>query len=273
MDERTVLFQNPYPYSFHMELINEQIKEDEVTQNVRSSTSSHSHTVQCHTESIQRSTAGDSETTDKAKHQENELNTHALVQKANVKEDVLKEVKLKNDDELVIGKVVDAEGKAVKPNPVMAVIEEDQSQGTCQRVTFEALEESKVQQDSPLDQEDLLMCTTKHAEAAISAVSLPESCNETIHQSESVKDTLMVFGVTAKAAAEVLMQFVTDERSIKEKSELGLSNQIALALEEVMDVCKATQENAIAVEHIAVYLTKEIHILYSFYGFLTIFPG
>ena len=256
-----------------MESTSEQIKEDEVPQNVRHMTSSHSHIVQCHTESIQRSTTGESETTDKAKHPKNELDTHALVQKASVNEDVLNEVKLKNDDELVICKVVrmDAEGKAVKPNPVMVVIEEDQNQGTCQRVTFEAQEESKAQQDSSLDQEDLLMCT--HAEAAISTVSLPEFCNETVHESESTKDTLMVFGVTAKAAAEILMQFVIDKRSIKEKSELGLSNQVVLALEEVMDVCEATQENASAVEHIAVYLTKEIHILYSFYGFLTIFPG
>ena len=254
-----------------MELIGEQINK-EITQNVRCTTSSHSHTVQYPTENIQQSTTDESETTDKAKHQD-ELKTHALVPKASVKEDALKEVNLENDDELVTCKVVDAEDKAVKPNPIIVEIEEDQSQGTCQQVMFEALEESKAQQDSPLDQEDLLMYANKHTEAAFSTVSLPESCNETIHQSEATKDTLMVFEVTAKAAAEVLMQFVTDKRGIKEKSELGLSNQIVLALEEVMDVCEATQENAGAVEHIAIYLTKEIHILYSFYGFLTIFPG
>ena len=279
-----------------MESISDLLKEEdsEVVLRVPGMTSGHSES-----NAAQHSTAadlqqpsmiGEPEETNKekeAKDEHNTLNNSALVQKADMKED---DLQFTNDQELVINEANDREDESVKPiiNPVKAVLEEEQSQGTHQQVISEVLEEGKAKAciHSPFDQEDLVMLEVRKAqteEGTVSdltttstTISQSECCHEKVHVphlSESTKDILSIFGVTAKAAAEVLMQFVTDKRSVKEKSDLAWSTQILQALEEVTDICVAIQEITSAVEQIAVYVTTETHILYAFYGFLTIFSG
>ena len=85
-------------------------------------------------------------------------------------------------------------------------------------------------------------------------------------------DFLMVFGVTAKAAAEIILQYLADKRSIENKKDRNA--QVLQALEEVADVCEAVKENASAKEQIATYMaTAEGNVLYAFYALLIIFPG
>ena len=86
------------------------------------------------------------------------------------------------------------------------------------------------------------------------------------------QDFLMVFGVTAKAAAETILQYLADRRSIESKKDRNA--QVLQALEEVADVCEAVKENTSATEQIATYMaTAEGNVLYAFYALLTIFPG
>lgn len=214
-------------------------------------------------------------------------NDHALVQNVDIKEDNLKDVQLIDNQELLVTcKAENPTSEAIVSNSVNKVVEEEQSEDTHHQVINEVLEEGTAQLHNPFDQEDSVMFNSSKALAEcassvqITNVAISESqsgsCNETqhiLHPSESTKDILMVFGVTVKAAAEVLVEFVTDERSVKEKSKLGWSSRILRALEEVMDICEATQEIASATEHIALYIMEETNILYAFYGFLTVFPG
>lgn len=267
-----------------MESVKELLEEIEVARSVPGTTSGCSHTIP---HNAARPT--ESEATIKTKEPKDGLNTHndhVLVQNDDTKEDNLKDVQLIDDE---TRKAENPASEAVTPNSVNKVVEEEQSEDTHHQVACEVLEEDTAQLHNPFDQEDLVTCNSYKtlAEGAISVQTTTEttiaitesqsgSCSETqhmLHPSESTKDILMVFGVTVKAAAEILVEFVTDERSIKEKSELGWSTQILRALEEVMDICEATQEVASATEHIALYVTEETRILYAFYGFLTVFPG
>ena len=85
-------------------------------------------------------------------------------------------------------------------------------------------------------------------------------------------DFLMVFGVTAKAAAETILQYLADKRSLESKEDQNA--QVLQSLLEVADICEAFKENASATEQIATYMaTAEENILDAFYALLTIFPG
>lgn len=84
-------------------------------------------------------------------------------------------------------------------------------------------------------------------------------------------DLLMIFGVTAKAAAEVILQYLADERSIDRKKEWN--PRVMQALEEVVDVLEPIKGDASASEQIATYMATEENALYAFYALLTVFPG
>ena len=84
-------------------------------------------------------------------------------------------------------------------------------------------------------------------------------------------DLLMIFGVTTKAAAGVILQYLADERSIDRKKEWN--PRVMQALEEVVDVLEPIKGNTNASEQIATYMATEENVLYAFYALLTIFPG
>ena len=84
-------------------------------------------------------------------------------------------------------------------------------------------------------------------------------------------DLLMILGVTVKAAAEVILQYLADERSIDRKKEWN--PRVMQALEEVVDVLEPIKGDASASEQIATYMATEENALYAFYALLTIFPG
>ena len=88
---------------------------------------------------------------------------------------------------------------------------------------------------------------------------------------DPIADLLMIFGVTTKAAAEVILQYLADERSIDRKKEWN--PRVMQALEDVVDVLEPIKGSASASERIATYMATEENVLYAFYALLTIFPG
>lgn len=192
-----------------------------------------------------------------------------------------------------------AEGDKAQQRKPQKTLEEEQhksilDQQATDKEEEEARESNPDQENCVIQKagEDLAQWTEKDRKATLNARSETLRKGDEVHQatiddctasfpeltsnlpeSESMMELLMVFGVSAKAAAETLIQFVTDKRTVKEKSDSGCGAQVVKALEEVMDICGATQEVAGAVEHLAAYMAMESHILHAFYAFLTIFPG
>ena len=97
------------------------------------------------------------------------------------------------------------------------------------------------------------------------------SVNDQQKVADPSADLLMIFGVTAKAAAEAILQYLADERSIDRKKEWN--PRVMQALEEVVDVLEPIKGDASASEQIATYMATKENALYAFYALLTIFPG
>ena len=97
------------------------------------------------------------------------------------------------------------------------------------------------------------------------------SVNDQQKAADPSADLLMILGVTAKAAAEVILQYLADEQSIDRKKEWN--PRVMQALKEVVDVLEPIKGDTSASEQIATYMATEENALYAFYALLTIFPG
>ena len=138
-------------------------------------------------------------------------------------------------------------------------------------------EEVSPTTSQPLEGSNLIGDETPLSESTSTVTGLNDDVESHLSVSDQQKaadpsaDLLMIFGVTAKAAAEVILQYLADERSIDKKKEWN--PRVMQALEEVVDVLEPIKGDPSASEQIATYMATEENALYAFYALLTIFPG
>ena len=138
-------------------------------------------------------------------------------------------------------------------------------------------EEVSPTTSQPLEQSSLLGGETPLSKSRCTVPGLNDNVEPHLSFSGQSKaadpsaDLLMIFDVTTKAAAEVILQYLADERRIDRKKEWN--PRVMQALEDVIDVLEPVKGNASASEQIATYMATEENVLYAFYALLTIFPG